>query len=87
MGPYVSPLVGRGDQHANRKCGASVLALRQRHFVEVSGFRGPRRRPLGGHVPPGVFGQVVAAHEAAVAHVADKLLLAGVRPAMAGKLV
>lgn len=38
-------------------------------------------------MPPGVFGQVVAAHEAPVAHVADELLLAGVRPAVAGKLV
>lgn len=36
---------------------------------------------------PGVFGQVVAAHEAAVAHVAGKLLLTGVRPAVAGQLV
>lgn len=38
-------------------------------------------------MPPRVFGQVVAAHEAPVAHVANKLLLAGVRPAVAGKLV
>lgn len=38
-------------------------------------------------MPPGMFGQVVAAHETAVTHVADKLLLTGVRPAMAGKLI
>lgn len=36
---------------------------------------------------PGVFGQVVATHEAAVADVADKLLLARVRSAVAGKLI
>lgn len=38
-------------------------------------------------MPPGVFGQVVAAHEAPVAHVANEFLLAGVRAAVAGKLV
>lgn len=63
------------------------MALGQGHFVDVSGFGGPRGRPLGGHVPPRMFGQVVAAHEAAVADVADELLLARVRPAVAGKLV
>lgn len=83
----MSLLVGCGNKHANRECRASVLALWQSHFVEVSGFSGPRRRPLGSHVPPGMFGQVVAAHETAVTHVADKLLLTGVRPAMAGKLI
>lgn len=83
MGSWLSLLVGCGDQHADRKCRASVLALRQGHFVEVSVFGGPRGSPLGGHVPPRVFGQVVTAHEAPVAHVANKLLLAGVRPAVA----
>lgn len=82
-GPELSPLVGCGDQHADRKCRASVLALGQGHFVEVPGFGGPRGRSLGGHVPPGMFGQVVTAHEAPVAHVADELLLAGVCPAVA----
>lgn len=38
-------------------------------------------------MPAGVFGQVVAAHEAPVAHVADKLFLTGVRPTVAGKLI
>lgn len=38
-------------------------------------------------MPPGVFRQVVAAHEAAVAHVAHELLLPGVRAAVAGELV
>lgn len=87
MGSRRSPLVGGGNEHADRKHGASVLALGQGHFVEVSGFGRPRGRPLGGHVPPGVFGQVVAAHEAPVAHVADELLLTGVRSAVAGQLV
>lgn len=63
------------------------MAFGQGHFVEVPGFGRPRGRPFGGHVPPGVFGQVVAAHEAAVAHVAHKLFLASVCPAVAGKLV
>ena len=36
---------------------------------------------------PGVFGQVVAAHEAPVAHSADELLLARVRSAVAGQLI
>ena len=35
----------------------------------------------------GVFGQVVTAHEAAVADGAHKLLLAGVRPPVARQLV
>lgn len=38
-------------------------------------------------MPPGMFGQVVAAHEAPVAHLADKLLLTSVRPAVARKLI
>lgn len=38
-------------------------------------------------MPPRVFGQVVAAHEAPVADVANKLLLAGMRPTVAGKLI
>lgn len=38
-------------------------------------------------MPAGVFRQVVAAHEAPVAHVAGKLLLACVCSAVAGKLV
>lgn len=83
----LSLLVGRRDQHADRKCRAPVLAFGQGHFAEVSGIGGPGGRPLGGHVAAGVFGQVVASHEAAVAHVAHKLLLAGVRPAVARKLI
>lgn len=83
----VSLLVGSGNQHAQRKCGASVLALGQGHFVEVWSFSGPRRCPFCGHVPSGMFGQVVAAHEASITHIANKLLLTSVRSAVAGKLI
>lgn len=80
-------LVGCGDQHADGKGGSSVLAPGDGHFVEVSGFGRPRGCSLGGHVTAGVFGEVVTAHEASVAHGADKLFLARVSSAMAGKLV
>lgn len=52
------------------------------------GARRPRRRrAFGGHVAPGVFGQVVAAHEPAVAHGAGELLLPRVRAAVARQFV
>lgn len=38
-------------------------------------------------MPTGVFGQVVTTHEAAVAHIANKLFLTSVRPAVAGELI
>lgn len=38
-------------------------------------------------MPTGVFGQVVTTHEAAVTHIADKLLLTSVCPAVAGELI
>lgn len=38
-------------------------------------------------MPTGVFGQVVTTHEAAVAHIADKLFLTSVCPTVAGKLI
>ncbi len=38
-------------------------------------------------MPPRMFGQVVAAHEASVADVANKFLLSGVSPAVTGKLI
>lgn len=34
-----------------------------------------------------MFGQMVTAHEAPLAHAARKLLLTGVRPAVTGKLI
>lgn len=75
-------LVGGRDQQADRKRRAPGLT-----FVEVSVVGGPCRSPLGGSVPPGMFGQVVAAHEAPVAHSAHKLLLTSVRAAVARQLV
>lgn len=83
-------LIGSGDQHADGEGGASTLAAvagDAAHLAQVPGFARPRGRPLGGAVAAGVFGQVVAAHEAPLAHAAHKLLLARVRAAVAGQLV
>ena len=83
----VFELIRAGHQHADRMWRGPGLGLGQRHFVEVPRFSRPRRRPLGGDVAAGVFRQVVAAHEAPLAHVAHKLLLAGVRPPVPGEFV
>lgn len=75
-----------GRRHINGERRAPAGALGQGSF-ELSVFGRPRRRPLGGHVSAGVFGQVVTAHEAPVTHGAYKLLLARVGAAVAGQLV
>ena len=80
-------LVCAGHQNADRMRRGPGLGLGQRHFVEVTRFGWPRRRPLGSDVAAGVFRQVVAAHEAPLAHVAHKLLLSGVRPPVPGEFV
>lgn len=77
-------LIRRRDQHTERKAGAARRTLRCRHLVD---FRRPRGGPLGGHVSASMLGQVVAAHEAPIAHVTHKLLLAGVCSPVAGELV
>lgn len=56
-------------------------------FGDVPGLGGPRRGSFGVHVTAGVFGQVVAAHEAAPTHTTHKLLFTGVSPAVAGELI
>lgn len=83
-------LIGSGDQHADGEGGVSTLAAAAgdaAHLAQVPGFSRPRGCPLGGAVAAGVFGQVVTAHEAALAHAAHKLLLARVCPTVAGQLV
>lgn len=54
---------------------------------DVPGLGGPRCGSFGVHVTAGVFGQVVAAHEAALTHTTHKLLFTGVSPAVAGELI
>lgn len=56
-------------------------------LVEVLDVSGPQWRSLGSHVTAGMFGQMVTAHEAPLAHAAHKLLLTGVCPAVTGKLI
>lgn len=79
-------LIGCRDQRTDGLGGVSALtdaaAAGHTHLGQV-----PGRRPLGCTVAASVFGQVVAAHEAPLAHHADKLLLSRVGAAMARQLV
>lgn len=63
------------------------LTWRWGDFGQVPGPGGPRCRSFGVHVTAGVFGQVIAAHEAPLTHTTHKLLLTGVSPAVTGKLI
>lgn len=56
-------------------------------FAQVANVGLPGGDFLRRHVAPGVFGEVVAAHEASVAHGADELLLAGVGAPVTRELV
>lgn len=61
--------------------------LRGGHSVQPANRRLPARDPLSGHVAPGMFRQVVAAHETPVAHCAHELLLPSVSSAVAREFI
>ena len=89
-GGGVTSLVRGRDQHT--ECGdgggrEGRSGLGCGHLVEGADLRLPGRNLLGGHVTAGMFGQVVAAHEAPVTHRADKLLLSCVCPPVTRQLV
>lgn len=56
-------------------------------FAEIANIGLPGGDFLRRHVAAGVFGEVIAAHEASVAHGADELLLAGVGAPVTRELV
>ena len=61
--------------------------LRGGHSVQPADRRLPAGDPLSGHVAPGVFRQVVAAHETPVAHWAHELLFPSVSSAVAREFI
>lgn len=73
-------------QHA-LGAGRRVRRAGSRQAAEAPELHLPGGHPFGRQVAPGVLGQVVAAHEAAVAHGAGKALLAGVCAAVPRQLV
>lgn len=70
-----------GDEHAQST--AAFRLLRCGHSVQFAHLCLPAGDLLGGHVAAGVLRQVIAAHEAALAHGAGKLLLPRVSSAVA----
>lgn len=81
--PLPAALSGGG----RRTLRGAPRVLRGGHSVQPADRRLPAGDPLGGHVAPGVFRQVVAAHETPVTHWAHELLLPSVSPAVAREFI
>lgn len=83
MGNSLADLSG-GGWHAHQW---APSPLRTGNSVQLADLCLPARDLLGGHVASGVLRQVVTAHETPITHRAHKLLLPGVRSAVAREFI